>query len=144
MHYLTQKSFILGALFYFILSLYCCVIIYFTLFTSKKVYSFRTNYYPLKINETWMETFLENNNITLLSAVGFLNFISYTIFENFGINYNLIYQVLILSRPKYIGYFYHYKIPTKCILVIFIASIFTWFFLKTGREAMNEEIEAIK
>lgn len=126
--YLEKFSFVYPILFYLIMAFYCLYATYFSIFNFNRIFTSSNKYYPVQLDKTWLETFLENNNILLCSSIGYTIFMILVIESGFGMTYIIPYVNSILGRVNAIKLVYKLRLPSVIFMFTFLISCFSWVF----------------
>lgn len=110
------------------------------IFDYKKNYSSRTNFQPLALNQTWMDTFLENNNVVMMSSMGLVTFVIVFGQRAWGCTFLFVYLKDILTQARVEKVFYNLKIQEFLFLAFFLISLFTCIFNPNGEQMVSEEV----
>ena len=129
--------------FFFLLCIYLIICILSSQYKISLMFSSFIVHHPFKINNTWVDTFLVNNNIIILSLVGFICLI-YRSCPVFNYTNTMFFFRDVMINLRLIRMFYRSKIPQFIFLLFFFMSIFISFFMKQGRTLLYEEIDQFK
>lgn len=137
---LNKMGFVWGLLFYSFLGLYVILGTYFSIFTYKRNYSGKTTYQRVELNQTWMDTFFENNNIVLMCSVGFVVFMVAALNRELLLTFLYPYFVQILTTARIQRIFYSWKLQEILFISFFTISLFNSLVVKTGSNLLTQEV----
>ena len=99
---------------------------------------------PFKVNGTWTDTFLTNNNNLMLSFLGLIVY-----FIKYMPNYfrflaaDLIFNKLI-TKIGIIAFIYNFNIMEYLFLLFFLVAIFASCFMPTGKAILDAKVQEKK
>jgi LMBR1 domain-containing protein 1 len=96
---------------------------------------------PFKVNATWTDSFLFNNNVLLLSFLGQIVYLmrfapNYFRFLAAELIFNKIITQISLCQAIYKFFIFEYL-----FLICYVIGLFSAFFIKSGKEVLQEKVK---
>lgn len=140
---LSKINYIFTFSFFFFISFYFIISIFKSQFKISLMFTSFIEHHSFEINKTWVDTFLVNNNIIILSLVGFIIFI-YRTCNVFSYTNSEFFFMSVMSQIRGLRIFYQFKLTQIVFILFFFMSIFISFFMKAGGTLLREDIKVFK
>jgi hypothetical protein len=142
--FLDRFSIILSLFLFLLFALYLCAAVVYGTINFTYILTWILSTHPIKIKNTWTDSFLININFSILGTFGMLLFVSnycrdYLRFIDSDTFFNKI-----LSRTGFIHILKKNSVFEYMMLLFFLLSIFISVFLLTGPIIMNQRVEKKK